>query len=252
MIKTSIIKEYLKDPKKNYITFNIKYTNKELEYLDNFNITKAKSFDHYGNIDDFDDKKLDEFLTNIGNNQNINIISNIIHKLLDKITKGYQTKQCWMTIRATLPSNEYDIPRWHKDGNFFNDPDRNASKFITILKGPGTIFIKKSKKLNDIYYKYFIKKRNEYNKNKDDYDEKIENKYRKLYINKFKDFKQNQLKTRDGLIFFTGIHKDKLINGLLHSEPKKDTPRLFISILPGTESEINELEEINFYYNNNY
>ena len=32
MIKTSIIKEYLKNPIKNYLTFDIKYTKKETEY----------------------------------------------------------------------------------------------------------------------------------------------------------------------------------------------------------------------------
>ena len=36
MMKTSIIKEYLKEFPKNYLTFDIKYTKKETDYLDNF------------------------------------------------------------------------------------------------------------------------------------------------------------------------------------------------------------------------
>ena len=248
MILTSIIKKYLNNPKKNYLTFDIKYTKKESNYLDNLNINKTITFDHYGNINNIDNQKLNDFLNNIGDNKNIEILSKIVHKILTKITSAYQTKFCWMTIRVTLPNNKFDIPRWHKDGSFFKNSEKITSKFVTILKGPGTLFIKKSKFMNDIYYKFLMKKFEEYdklnllNKNKERqyYSEEIEKKYRELFINKFKDLKKNQLKTRDGLIFLTGTPKDKLKYGLLHSEPKKDVPRFFISILSGTESEILE------------
>ena len=39
---------------KKYLTFSIKYTKKELDYLDNFNITNRSNFDHYENIDNLD------------------------------------------------------------------------------------------------------------------------------------------------------------------------------------------------------
>jgi len=143
MIKTSIIKEYLKDPKKNYLNFDIKYTKKETEYLDNLNIDKTLTSDHFGNIDNFNNQKLNDFLKNIGDNQNIEILSKIVKKILTKVTSAYQTKFCWMTIRVTMPSNYFDIPRWHKDGNFFRNRVGFTSKFLTVLKGPGTLFIKK-------------------------------------------------------------------------------------------------------------
>jgi hypothetical protein len=250
MIKTSMIKEYLKDPKQNYLTFNIKYSKKELDYLDNLNIIKKTTFNFTGNIDDFNNNKLNKFLNSIGDNQNINILNNIIYKLLKKITSAYQTKYCWMTIRVTLPMNDYDEPRWHKDGNFFQNPIKETSKFLTILKGPGTLFIKKSKKVNEIYNKYQIIKYEEKKKlGNYDYNEEFENKYKKIYVKEFKDFKYNQLKTRDGLIFFTGNQEDEFKNGLLHSEPKKDVPRFFISILPGSESEIAEYDLSQKMYN---
>lgn len=271
MIKTSIIKKYLKEFPKNYLTFDIKYTKKESEYLDNFNITKWSTFNHYGNIDKLDDNKLDEFLTNIGNNQNINILNKIIHKLTNRITKAYQTKYCWLTIRVTLPHDGFNIPRWHKDGRFFKS-DRNQTKFVTVLKGPGTLFIKRSKKVNEIYEKYRAKKFNEYDnlKEKTMINNDIENKYRKILANKFspKNFKHNQLGSRKGLIFLTGSPNDNLKNGLLHSEPCQSkidklhpdikymnepcqsTPRIFISILPGSESEILELQNKRFIRSN--
>jgi hypothetical protein len=241
MIKTTMIKKYLKYPKQNYLTFDIKYTKKESEYLDNFNITNRSNFIFNGNIDNLDNVKLNNFLNDIGNNQNIEIINKIIHKIFNKITSAYQTKYCTINIRVTLPSSNYDDPRWHKDANFFKDPNVESTKFLTVLKGPGTLFIKKSKKVNEIYYKILMEKFAEINKlGIIGYNKEIQEKYKKLFVTKFKDFKHNQVKTRDGLIFFTGTHKDKLKNGLLHSEPKKDVPRFFISILPGTESQIAE------------
>jgi len=163
MIKTSMIKKYLKDPKKNYLTFDIKYTKKELDYLDNLNITKKITFNYTGNIDNFDNDKLNNFLNDIGDNENIDILNKIIHKILVKITSAYQTKYCWMTIRVTIPTDEYDEPLeklcfskatlpkksldfldnepiWHKDGNFFQNPIKETFKFLTVLKG--TIFKK--------------------------------------------------------------------------------------------------------------
>lgn len=253
MIKTSTIKKYLKNPtKKNYLTFEIKYTKKESDYLDNLNINNPVTFDHYGNIDQLDHQKLNDFLKSIGDNQNIEILDKIVHKILTKITSAYQTKFCWMTIRVTLPDHRYDIPRWHKDGNFFKNPKTVTTKFLTVLKGPGTLFIKKSKYMNETYYKYQMEKLDEYHKlnssNKEKIYSEIELKYRKIFIRKFKDLKKNQLKTRDGLIFVTGSHDNNLKDGLLHSEPKKDVPRFFISILPGTESEIEEHSNVPVIY----
>lgn len=42
----------------------------------------------------------------------------------------------WITIRATLPNNEFDIPRWHKDGKYFRGTTEETPKFATVLKGP--------------------------------------------------------------------------------------------------------------------
>ena len=252
MIKKSIIKEYLKKVPKNYLTFDIKYTKKESDYLNNFDIINNSTFDHYGNIDQLDDIKLYDFLNNIGNNQNINIINKIIHKLINNIIDSYNTKYCWMTIRVTLQHNEFDIPRWHKDGRFFKS-DSIQSKFVTVLKGPGTLFIKESKKVNDIYDKHNNDILKSYIKHKitTSLDDKIETKYRKILANKFKKIKQHQLGPNQGLIFVNGNknnnigfdENNKLI-GLMHSEPKNDTPRIFISILPGSETDIINLQKI--------
>ena len=111
-----------------------------------------------------------------------------------------------------------------------------------MLKGPGTLFIKKSKKVNKIYEENNEKIFDEYKKLSDkNFNEVIENKYQKILANKLKDIKSNKLKSNQGLIFLVG--KNNLGYSLLHSEPKIDTPIIFISILPGSESEILELQK---------
>jgi len=49
-----------------------------------------------------------------------------------------------------------------------------------------------------------------------------------------------QVENDEGLIFFTG---SSTVNGALHSEPKVDAPRMFISILPSTEENIMALKK---------
>ncbi|KAJ6260522.1 hypothetical protein Dda_4748 [Drechslerella dactyloides] len=62
----------------------------------------------------------------------------------------------WLTIRASLPTADYDLPRWHTDDDFFardSDSDSDTSpadvtdtgrtqwKLATTLLGPGTLFL---------------------------------------------------------------------------------------------------------------
>ena len=139
-----------------------------------------------------------------------------------------------------MPTNAYDIPRWHKDGTFFVDSNNLQSKFVTVLKGPGTLFIKKSKLVNEIYDKNINDMRKKINKSIPELENDIRNSFRKKLAVKFKKYK-NQIKTKQGTIFYTGTNTNNNTNGLIHSEPNMDQPRFFISILPGNVSELNGL-----------
>lgn len=243
MIKVGPIKKYLKEVPQNYLTFDIAYTQNEIKYLNEINILTESIFDHIGHIDNLKYDKLSEFVVRNTDVSDSNIFNNILRKLINNVCKAYDTKYCWMTIRITLPNSIFDIPRWHKDGNFFST-NRIQSKFITVLKGPGTLFIKKSKKPDDIYNDNRDSIREEYKKLLvNGYSREIEYKYQKVLAKKLKSIKSNYVKDLQGLIFLVGSDKNNVSRGLLHSEPKMDVPRIFISILPGSESEILELEK---------
>ena len=164
--------------------------------------------------------------------------------IIRKVLKGYTKKHFWMDIRVTQPDHDFDIPRWHKDGNFFlqGPIELHTSKFATVLKGPGTLLIKGTKKVNQIYNENLIEQRKEYIPTKDMKEQsiRINKKYRPILAKKLANEKVIQVKNTQGVIFFAGNPREK---AALHSEPPNDAPRLFISILPSTEANIKDLKE---------
>ena len=238
-LESNEIKKYLKSNKFDFKLFKMYYTPTEILNIDNFNLNKENSEDYFGNLENFN--TLNTFLTNIGNNTNqqVNKIEKLIIRIIKKVLAGYQLEHFWISIRITQPNNNFDIPRWHKDGLFFvNDNKQFNSKFVTTFKSNGTLFIRSTKKVNNIYNK-FKDARNAYHSNKTN----IDTNYRSIFAKALEKEKIIQSKNDEGIIFFTGNEKDKCA---LHSEPSfsnEKKPRLFISILPGSKINISELKK---------
>jgi len=76
--------------------------------------------------------------------------------------------------------------------------------------------------------------------NNQDNQIKIHYKYRPIYADKLKNEKIIQVKNNQGLIFYANSGG---IDGAIHSEPKIDDNRMFISILPGTKENIEGLKK---------
>jgi len=259
LTKTNIQK-YIKNTDTSYKIFDIKYTEKEKQTIDNFKINNQIFFSYYGifnentlmNGDYYKNNirniiNIIDFLYKIGNNteKDIKIIKAIIYKLINKITKSYDKNYIWLDIRSRLPNKEFDITRWHTDGF------ENQTKFITLLKGPSTLFIDdKDIKSKKTYFEIIDKIRKEINKfiEKNGVKigelDKINNKYRKVFDIKLKDAKIIQPNNNQGVIYKTDLPKNnnKLMG--IHSEPINDKPRFFISVMCGTKEEINKIAEI--------
>ena len=82
----------------------------------------------------------------IGNNteEDLQKMTDIIKRLAQEVCNGYGRKYVCVSIRANNPIDIWDVPRWHTDGNFFINPKsrtKQQSKFITVLKGAGTLMI---------------------------------------------------------------------------------------------------------------
>jgi hypothetical protein len=248
------INNYLNSVKYDFKLFNMYYTDIEKETINNFTLEKNEKFWHFGSLDTLESSNINCFLSKLGTNKLglINKMEKIIISIIKKVLKGFKMDHFWLAIRVSQPHNDNDIPRWHKDGPYFpNDPiKQNVAKFVTVLKGPGTLLIKKTKKTvsiyNDIRKEEDRKINNLYLEQTNDVTPKeqlelflkIDNDFRIIYARKLSKEKVIQIKNNQGLVFYCGNPSD---NSALHSEPKCDQPRMFISILPSTRININEL-----------
>ena len=254
-INSKKINQYINSNKYDFKIFNINYNKSEIETINNMSLDKSKTYTYFGSIKTFIDHSIKDFLSDLGTNNKylVNRMEKIILNILKKVLEGYMMEYFWLDIRVTQPTNSYDISRWHKDGKYFIDNDMKQlsmdSKFVTVLKGPGTLLIKSTKSINKIYKTINDKEREEkrnfpYNDTKNEYNlvmqRKIGEKYRLIYAKRFDKKKIIQPTNNMSAILFSG---DDIIKGALHSEPKKDTPRMFISILPGSKKDIEELKK---------
>lgn len=231
--------------------FKLNFSNEQLECFKQFNITHNNAYSFYGSYDSIDPIS---FLGSIGNNSSnaIELISNTIKRLARDVCDGYNLKHCWLAIRThAKANNSFDIPRWHIDGVYFlptpGEPMQLQSKFITVLQGNGTLYINATQREKAKYYNIL---REQTPETLDDlkafYNNlKLQMELREQKNKVFARYKMNngikQLQIGEGLIFIAGHHK----NALVHSEPPITGPRLFISILPGTEQQIMSLKARN-------
>lgn len=238
------MKDYINSDDSDFKIFKLKYTDLEIKCINSFNISKSETYNHMGNKNNMEN--ITTFLNKIGTNDkdNINILGKTIIKILDNVLAAFDIDHFWITIRVSLPTDYFNIPSWHKDGRFFfNSKSQKSPKFITVLKGPGTLLIKSTKKVNKIYNDISQKITDEFTKLKNitiNDNNKIYDKYRLIFSEALKNVKIIQLTNNECVICHPELTQDA---GAIHSEPKMDTPRLFISILPGSKKDILELKK---------
>jgi hypothetical protein len=235
------IKKYLDIGNPEFKLFSMNYTDSEKDLIKNFILEAPDNFRYYGSIEMINDS-LEKFLSSIGPNtsRNITKMARLVINIIKKVLTGYNMYHFWLAIRVTEPNNEFIIPRWHKDGNYFASNSITA-KFITVLKGPGTLLIRSNKKVNDIYNKISEKEINEIKPlSTFEEEKKVARKYRLILAKKLANEKIIQVKNSQGLVFHAGSPTD---NAALHSEPNMDQYRMFISIVPGSKKNIEELKK---------
>lgn len=162
-------------------------------------------------------------------------------------------KHYWMTIRATKPTHDYDLPRWHVDENFFSaDPNVDGLgfgsldgsqcwKLATTLLGPSTLFLtKNSFALNTL--------RQTRARERARIGDHVCTSIRCLGCATYAETVRHDLAQclhqesiessayGEVAFFRTG---DRV--GAVHSEPKCDTDRIFVNIIPGTDEDLKAL-----------
>jgi len=206
---------------------DLELTSNEIDLLEKLKFQEDMG-DHYGRFGNLHliRDELPEFLRRIGNDDEevIQAVADIINRTVQNVVKASNKNSAWVTVRAFTPDDEYDIPRWHIDGQYYGlmspypYPDL-VFKFAAVLKGPSTLLYNLPDDMREIFNSHW-----------DD----------RLFLSELLDLNQAESPAKGQGVFF--IVSDKEI-GAVHSEPKIDENRLFFSILIGDESEINELYE---------
>lgn len=230
MISSSKISNFINsktrlEPQNYYEIFEITYSKNEIKCINEFNIKNNIDYEYFGSVQI---DTLNDFLNSVGENtqETVNNFEKIIINIIEIVLLGYKLDHFCLFIRTyTKESIDY-LPRWHKDDNLFE----SQSKFITVLKGPGTLFISSDETANNIFMDLENKiiKSNKIT---------IYDNYNKYINDKLKIFNKFQPNNNQGIIFFMGNDCP------IHSEPNIINDRFFISIIPGTKDQINDLKK---------
>lgn len=128
-------------------------------------------------------------------------------------------------FRSFIPNEKFKVPRWHQDGFYFAPFSEQYLKSPIVkaaiaLKGAGTLFYK----LSPIEVEEFHKMRRE---NPD-----------RIRLSKFLNdtSKVESTPKGSGSVFIVGPR------GAMHSEPYMTTTRFYMSLLPGSEKQIQEFD----------
>jgi len=155
----------------------------------------------------------------------IEIMSKAISKIIHHALIMLNAETGYIILRSGDRGHEmFDVPRWHIDGNYFDDEEKNncQKKVVMALHGPGTLFYNADRRDRATLKKY-------------------ENERMKL-VGEFNDrSKFDSTPENHGSIFIA--NSEEL--GGVHSEPPIKGPRLFMSIVPGAREQIKNIKKSN-------
>lgn len=206
---------------KPFINFDIGLSQEEINNLNNMRIDTPSVYDNFGKLDHLINE-LDGFVKSLNkNNANLSkLISILINKLVNDIVLGFQKETAWVTIRSSIATNLWDSPRWHTDGYYYSPYIGAQYKVSFTLKGPASLFYPLPYDLRQKFNSLQFDPENR---------EKIANMLETSQA-------ISAIAQRQGTIYIVGTNY-----AAVHSEPPIHEERLFLSIVPGSKSEIQEL-----------
>lgn len=184
-----------------------------------------------------------EFLAGLGNNVETSVqVSAIIEKCVKASLAASGKEAAWVTLRASVPNKEFDSPRWHTDGYFYAPYQGQQYKIAMVLKGPQTLFYP----LADKDRKWFdaVQRSTQPIYHKDGSIDKEATfqamvKPRQLLADSLD--KKNIVSGAFGQGVIFAVGSDDVV--AVHSEPPIQEERLFLSIVPGSPLQIQELQQ---------
>lgn len=214
-------------------------TQSEQEILKKFIINSAGSLDVFG-LEDLSGR-ISLFLSSVGEGDT-KTIADIIYRVALQVIQASKKETAHVIVRTFLPTDFNDIPRWHIDGLYY---EGSSLKFAAALIGNPTLFYP----INANERIYFQKITEDEELIWEEMFDKNDGKASDKFFEIMQDF-QNKIHlalsrkpvhadSGQGVFFIVSDEK----TGAVHSEPVIASPRLFFSVLPGTEKEIQEYQQ---------
>lgn len=176
-------------------------------------------YSRYGELHLLTDELL-QFFPKIGSqSEKINEeLAALVERIVKNVLQVAEKKSAWVCVRAFYPSAFFDQPRWHMDGRFYGLAEgERCVKFGVALRGAGTLFYDASEEERQVFLKH--------QKDRDFLETFLSSQH------------VQQTGFSEGAFFLVADPKISAI----HSEPPIAEERLFLSVLPGSEEEIEEL-----------
>ncbi len=217
--------------------FDLNLSKQDLQTLESIVIDEENSFgkhetlalNHYGSLDGYL-LKVSDFLQRFGNDQETACEgAQVIYTIIENCLTLSDYPEAWIAIRVFKKNHTYDEARWHIDESLYRNDANYSYKLSCVLKGASTLLCHVTAATRIEFFKI--------QSNSDSRQRQGTKSIRSRLVDLLEDSKVYQAKVGQGVMFIMG---DKTI-GAIHSEPKIDESRIFISIVPGSHDQIQEL-----------
>ena len=223
-----------------YAFFDLHLSEFEISYLETLQVNTTDEYNNYG-----EHRALFlgivKFLQNIGNDQNTGqSVAGIIENVVKEVVIASGKENAWIALRAFTQTNAYDLPRWHTDGNFYFTGDISWQyKFAICLKEASTLFYPLPGEMRDDFFAVQQKVKFAYNPGG---SLNRETSAKLIYENRIAfDEMLNRSSSVKASLGQGAVSTVGSTNSAVHSEPPIREPRLFLSIVPGSTLQIEEL-----------
>jgi hypothetical protein len=213
-------------PRHSFAYYDLHLSENEKSAVNALKIHKTDSYNNYANLNALEPEVRDFIKTlDKGNETNAKEVSHLIVRLVNEILHASGQETAWVAVRAFIPISQYDVPRWHTDGYYFEPYSGDPYKFAVTLKGPPTLFYRLPDNKREEFYTLEHKGTEQNNYNRQVLADMLGKSKEAISI----------AQPYQGAIFIVGSS-----NAAVHSEPPLKEERLFMSVLPGSKAQIKE------------
>ena len=208
----------------NFAYFDLSLSEAEKAALEKIRVGRAEDFNVFGDAAQLESQAR-KFFESLGNAPDVSAkAAQAVNRLAKEALSAFKAEAGWITVRATVPTDFYDMPRWHHDGYFYHPMEGDQYKAAMPLKGPSTLFSRFPEKLRSIF---------------DELARPVGDKGpdREKLAELVAETPVESIPEGQGAVFVAGSNR-----GAIHSEPPMHTERLFMSVVPGTKEQIADME----------